>query len=178
MGAYLLIVAAVLSRVVVMPHLHWLNFTAVGGSLLYFGARRPIREAILPVLAFMAADYGLTVFGYGYPWHTSAYLITWVWYAAVIVLGRLLLSRQVSVTLVLTAPVIASTSFFLVSNYVVWVGTAMYPHTVGGLATCYVAALPFYRNDLLSTIAVTALAFGLPVLAHRMAEQRAHKLAA
>jgi hypothetical protein len=31
---------------------------------------------------------------------------------------------------------------------------------------------------VLSTTLVTGLAFGLPVLAHRMAEQRAHKLAA
>ncbi|HTW48693.1 MAG TPA: DUF6580 family putative transport protein [Acidobacteriaceae bacterium] len=178
MGAYLLIFAAVLSRVVVMPHLHWLNFTAVGGSLLYFGARRPLREAALPVLAMMASDYCLTVFGYGYSWHTSAYLITWVWYAAVLVLGRILLSRQMSVSRVLGAPVIASTSFFLVSNYAVWVGSVMYPHTLSGLTACYVAALPFYRNDALSTILVTALAFGLPVLARRMAEQRAQKLAA
>ena len=35
----------------------------------------------------MATDYYLTVFAYRYPWHTSAYLITWVWYAAVVVLG-------------------------------------------------------------------------------------------
>jgi hypothetical protein len=175
MGAYLLVVVAVLSRV--LPH-PWLNFTAVGGGLLFFGARRPLREAIWPVLAMMGTDVYLTTVFYHYPWHTSAYLVTWAWYAAVVVLGRVLLSRQVTVTRVLAAPVIASTSFFLISNYAVWVGGVMYPHTMGGLTACYVAGLPFYRNDVLSTVLVTGLAFGLPAMAHRMAEQRAHKLAA
>lgn len=175
MAAYLLIVLAVLSRVVPHP---WWNFTAVGAGLLFFGARRPLREMALPVLSLMATDFYLTVFTYHYPWHTSAYLITWAWYAAVVVLGWILLSRQVTVTRVIAAPVLASTSFFLVSNYAVWAGSTLYPHTFGGLGACYVAALPFYRNDLLSTTLITALAFGLPMLAHRLTEQRAHKLAA
>lgn len=175
MAAYLLIVLAVLSRVVPHP---WLNFTAVGAGLLYFGARRPLREMALPLLALMATDYYLTVFTYSYPWHASAYLITWVWYAAVVVLGRILLKRQVTVSRVIGAPVLASTSFFMVSNYAVWAGGTMYPHTLAGLGTCFVAALPYYRNDVLSTLLVTGLVFGLPMLARKMAEQRAHKLAA
>src|SRR5579875_2693270 len=116
MAAYLLIVMAVLSRVVPHP---WMNITAVGAGLLYFGARRPLRELALPVLSLMATDYYLTVCAYAYPWHTSAYLITWAWYAAVVVLGWILL-RRVSVTRLIAAPVIASTSFFAVSNYAVW----------------------------------------------------------
>jgi len=176
MGAYLLVVFAVLSRVI--PH-SWMNFTAVGGGLLYFGARRPLREGIWPVLALMATDFYLTVAFYHYPWHTSAYLITWAWYAAVVVLGRILLKDHLTVSRVIAAPVVASTSFFLISNYAVWIGSALYPHTVAGLGACYAAALPFYRNDVLSTTLVTGLAFGLPMLAHRLAEQRAHgKLAA
>ena len=175
MAAYLLIVLAVLSRVI--PHA-WMNFTAVGAGLLYFGARRPLREIALPVLSLMATDYYLTVFAYRYPWHTSAYLITWVWYAAVVVLGWILLRLQVTVARVIGATVLASTSFFLVSNYAVWVGRTMYPHTMAGLGACYLAGLPFYRNDVLSTGLITGLAFGLPILAKRLVELRAHKLAA
>ena len=176
MGAYLLILLAVLSRIV--PH-SWMNFTAVGGGLLYFGARRPLREAIWPVVALMATDVYLTIAFYHFPWHTSAYLITWAWYAAVIVLGRIILKDRITVSRVIAAPVIASTSFFLISNYAVWIGSILYPHSLAGLVACYAAALPFYRNDVLSTTLITGLAFGLPMLAHRLAEQRAHsKLAA
>ncbi len=174
MAAYLLLVLAVLSRVVPFPGM---NFTAVGAGLLFFGARRPLREMALPVLALMGTDVYLTVFAYHYPWHTSQYLISWAWYAGAIVLGRILL-RRVTVTRVVGAPVLASTSFFLISNYAVWVGGIMYPHTMGGLSACYAAALPFYRNDLVATTAITAVAFGVPVLMARMSESRAHKMAA
>ncbi len=174
MAAYLLLVLAVLSRVVPFPGM---NFTAVGAGLLFFGARRPLREMALPVLALMGTDFYLTVFMYHYPWHTSQYLITWAWYVGAIVLGRILL-RRVTVARVAGAPVLASTSFFLISNYAVWVGGGMYPHTMGGLGACYAAALPFYRNDLLATTAITAVAFGVPVLMARMSESRANKLAA
>jgi len=175
MAAYLLVVLAVLSRVVPFPGM---NFTAVGAGLLYFGARRPLREMALPLLALMGTDFYLTKFAYHYPWHTSGYLISWAWYAAVIVLGRILLKRKVTVTRVVGAPVLASTSFFMVSNYAVWAGSAMYPHTVAGLGACYVAALPFYRNDLVSTTLITAVAFGAEVLARKMAERREQKVAA
>jgi len=171
MGAYLLIVVSVLSRVIPHP---WMSFTAVGGGLLFFGARRPLREAVWPVLALMATDFYLTMFVYHYPWNTSEYLVTWAWYAGAVVLGRILLSKQVSVTRVIAAPVIASTSFFLISNYAVWLVSAMYPHTLVGLTACYAAGLAFYRNDVISTTLVTGLAFGLPAMARRMAEQRAH----
>ena len=46
MFAFLLILLAIVSRVA--PHPAWLNFTAVGGGLLYFGARRPLVQAVLP----------------------------------------------------------------------------------------------------------------------------------
>jgi len=178
MGAYLLILVAVLSRVVVSSHLLWLNFTAVGGSLLYFGARRPLRESVWAVLAMMGSDYLLTTYCYHYPWHTSQYLVTWGWYAAAIVLGSILLRRRMSTARLVAAPVLASTSFFAVSNFAVWAAWPTYPHTLAGLGACYVAGLPFYRNDLLSTVAVTAAAFGVEAMARRMAEQRQHRLAA
>jgi len=44
----------------------------------------------------------------------------------------------------------------------------MYSHDSTGLAACYVAALPFYRNDLISTTIVAGLAFGIPVLVRRL----------
>jgi len=167
MGAYLLVVFAVLSRVI--PH-SWMNFTAVGGGLLYFGARRPLREGIWPVLALMATDFYLTVFAYRMAFHAQDYLITWVWYLAALVLGSLLLRQRTTPLRVVSGAVLASTSFFAVSNYAVWVGSAMYPHTLGGLTACYAAALPFYRNDVISTLLVSGLAFGIEALVRHARE--------
>jgi hypothetical protein len=66
----------------------------------------------------------------------------------------------------------SSTSFFLLSNFVVWTSgsMSMYPHSLAGLGACYVAGLPFYRNDLVSTALTAGALFGLPVLAAHIAE--------
>jgi len=170
MAAYLLLVLAVLSRL--MPHPDWWNFTAVGGALLYFGARRSWREMLAPLAALMATDYVLTVFSYHYEFRWQAYVTTWGWYMAVMALGWILLHTRTTFLRVAAGVVLGPTSFFLVSNYGVWAAGDMYPRTLGGLITCYAAAIPFYRNDLVSTAIVAGLAFGAPVLVRRM--QRAH----
>jgi hypothetical protein len=53
----------------------------------------------------------------------------------------------------------ASTAYFLISNFGVWIGWGLYPHTREGLIACYVAALPYYRTSLLSTLVGGAVLF-------------------
>jgi len=170
MPAYLLLVLAILTRIV--PHHDWWNFTAVGGALLYFGARRSWREMLGPLAALMVTDYCLTVFSYHYSFVWTAYLTSWSWYLAAMILGRILLKSRTTWLRAGAAIVLGPTSFFLVSNYAVWVGGTMYPRTLSGLATCYAAAIPFYRNDMLSTAIVVGVAFGLPVLLRQMRRER------
>ena len=170
MFAFALIFAAVLSHV--LPH-PWISFTAVGGSLLVFGARRPLWQAVFPLALLAAADYYLTVYAYRYPFHTNAYLLTWAWYALAIVFGRVILRESQTAPRVIGAALLSSTSFFVVSNYAVWGGAgSFYAHTMAGLATCFVAAVPFYRNDVISTLLVVGLVFGLPALAARLTAER------
>jgi hypothetical protein len=178
MLAYLVLLAALLSRLLPpVLHLTAMNFTAVGGSLLFFGARRPRWQSAVAVAALMVTDYLLTVYAYHYAFHLRGYLVTWAWYAGVCLLGSGLL-RRVTVARVAVGALASATSFFVLSNFVVWVGN-MYPHTMSGLSACYVAALPFYRNDLVSTAIVAGVLFGLPVLATRLAMGRqAHVSAA
>jgi hypothetical protein len=168
MPAYLLLVVAILTRLI--PHPGWLNFTAVGGALLYFGARRPWREMLVPLAALMATDYFLTVYSYHYAFRWQGYLASWAWYLMAMALGLILLHAKTTFVRVAAGALLGPTSFFVVSNYSVWVSGSAYPYprTLGGLATCFAAGLPFYRNDLLSTAVVCGLAFGLPVLVRKM----------
>jgi hypothetical protein len=173
MPAYLLLLIAVLSRL--LPHAGLWNFTAVGGALLFFGARRSWREMLLPLAALMATDYLLTVFVYHYGFQWQAYMVTWGWYGMAMVLGRILLHARTSAVRVAAGVVLGPTSFFLVSNYVVWTSGWLYPRNLAGLFTCYVAGLPFYRNDLLSTALVAGVAFGVPAFVYNwnMAQAKA-----
>ena len=184
MLAYAVLLLAVFSRF--LPHLvhatAW-NFTAIGGGLLFFGSRMGssdsrgfTRSAAIKLAsalaALMATDYVLTVFVYQYPFHVSGYVVTWLWYAAVCLIGMGLLQKP-SVLRVGAGVLASSTAFFLLSNFMVWAGAgigAMYPRTLAGLTACYAAAIPFYRNDVVSTAITAGALFGLPVLAAKIAE--------
>ncbi len=168
MFAYLLLLVAVLSRL--LPHAGLWNFTAVGGALLYFGARRSWREMLAPLAALAATDYFLTVFVYHYAFQWQIYVPTWAWYVAAMALGQILLRSRTTFVRVAAGALLGPTSFFLLSNYAVWAVSGMYVKTLGGLGACYVAGLPFYRNGLVSTAIVAGLAFGVPVLVRRLNE--------
>jgi hypothetical protein len=178
MPAYLLLVLAILTRV--LPHHDLLNFTAVGGALLYFGARRSWREMLAPLAALMATDYFLTVYSYHYAFAWKDYVTSWAWAVAVMALGSILLKSKTTWLRLGAAVVLGPTSFFLISNYAVWVvsshatplATDMYSHSFSGLIACYAAGLPFYRNDLVSTAIIAGLAFGVPVLVRKARLQR------
>jgi hypothetical protein len=170
MAAYLVLLVAVLSRILPQAfHTTSVGFTAVGAGLLFFGARRSRWQAIIAVLALIGVDYYLTVYAYGFAFHASAYLATWIWYAAICLLGHQMLSGKLSVLKVGGAVLASSTSFFVLSNFMVWTG-GMYSHTLAGLGACYVAAIPFYANDTMSTALVAGALFGLPVLAASIAQ--------
>lgn len=170
MFSYFFVLLAMLTRI--LPH-PWFSFTAVGASLLVFGARRSPKWFVLPVLALAATDYYLTIFAYNYPFHVDAYLVTWAWYLAACFLGYWILRKRANAGRVLAASFASPTSFFLASNFAVWLGSEMYPHTMGGLMACFAAGLPFYRNDVLATTLLTSAVFGLPALAKHLMESRA-----
>jgi hypothetical protein len=179
MLAYFVLLLAVLSRF--LPHIFhataW-NFTAIGGGLLFFGSRMGTgftRGAALKLgsalAVLIATDYFLTVAVYQYAFQLSGYIVTWLWYAAVCLIGMGLLQKP-SILRVGAGVLASSTSFFLLSNFMVWAGSGiqMYPRSLAGLTACYTAAIPFYRNDLVSTAITAGALFGLPVLAAKIAE--------
>jgi hypothetical protein len=154
------------------------NFTAIGGGLLFFGSKMndsrssawmTAAKLASALAALIATDYYLTVFAFGYAFHPAAYLVTWMWYAAVCLLGMGILQKP-SVLKVAAGVLASATSFFILSNFAVWAGGALYPHSLAGLAACYTAAVPFYRNDVVSTAVTATALFGLPVLAAKIEE--------
>jgi hypothetical protein len=175
MIAYLLLLVAVLSRVI--PHAGWWNFTAVTGGLLYFGARRPWREMLAPLAALMATDCYLTIFRYpASTFRWQDYEFTWAWYLGAMMLGSILLRKRTTFARGTAGAILGPTSFFLVSNFGVWlVALNGYPHTFAGLGTCYLAGVPFYRNDLVATSIVLGVALGVPALVRRMNTSRAQE---
>ena len=146
---------AVLTRFI--PHL--LNFSPVFAALLFGGAHLKRRDAIWYPLALLAAsDVLLTTLVYRMRlgWGQS---ITWLAFAVVALIGCWLRKRE-TVARIGVAALAGPTAFFLISNFGVWLGWHMYPATWDGLATCYAAALPFYRNSLVASVVYSAVLFG------------------
>ena len=55
----------------------------------------------------------------------------------------------------------ASTVFFVITNFGVWAVGGLYPRTVLGLTECFVAALPFFGNQMAGDILFTGVLFAL-----------------
>ena len=66
---------------------------------------------------------------------------------------------------VATASVLAAVVFFLITNLAVWYGTDWYPRNGSGLATCYLAAVPFFKYSLAGNLFFSLGLFGTYELA-------------
>lgn len=154
---YLIFVLAVLTRLLFISHVP--EFTPVFGALLFTGARLRKRDSIwFPVTVLAICDWILTarVFHMEIRWAHSFTLLA---FAAMASIGDLL-RYKMSIWRFSSCAVGGSAAYFLISNFGVWLGWGIYPHTWGGLAACYLAALPYYRNSVVSTFVVGALLFG------------------
>ena len=162
MLAYLFVVVAVLWRVLLSLFPYPLGFAPVAASLLFFGARMEGKRMWIPLALLIGSDLYLTLQYYGYKL-TPDHFVTWAWYAAMLGLGTLLKENSKPLRVV-GASLTASISFFLASNFAVWLVYDMYPKTLEGLGMCYVAAIPFFRNGVAGDLLFTALFFATPVL--------------
>ncbi|HVP54555.1 MAG TPA: DUF6580 family putative transport protein [Candidatus Eisenbacteria bacterium] len=161
---FLAFAVAVHARFLPLPF----SFAPVTAALLYFGARRPRREMWIPVAALAAAGVYLSRSYYGYALSADL-LVTWAWYAGMVLLGGTLAHKS-SALRVGIASLTGSLSFFVVSNFAVWAVWNMYPKSLGGLMACYVAAVPFFRNAVVSDLFFAAAFFGIGYLVSQRQE--------
>ena len=65
-----------------------------------------------------------------------------------------------AVAVLLICTLTASLLFFVSTNFAVWLWSAHYEHSLGGLTICYVQALPFFRFTFLGDMMFMAALFG------------------
>jgi len=176
-----MIVLAALSRLLPLPP----NFAPIEAVALFGGALFASRRLafLVPLAAMLLSDVvlgfarGATYLDY---FTTTGYLpsllANYVCIAATVLLAFGLRGR-INGTRVLGYSLAGSVLFFLVSNFAVWL-TAFavpgYPACSAGLVPCYVAALPFFKTTVLSTLFYSALLFGgFALLRSRMPALRA-----
>jgi hypothetical protein len=159
-----MILLAALSRL--LPHPP--NFSPIEAIALFGGAyfAHRVWAVAVPLLAMLASDIALGLTMGGEYWsYVATSLSFWSVYACIAlscVLGFGLRGRVNGVR-VLGYGLAGSVLFFLVTNFAVWMtATPISGHNAcaTGLGPCYVAAIPFFKNTLLGTLAYSALLFG------------------
>jgi len=130
-----------------MPHLP--NFAPVGAIAIMAGMMFRWRRALwLPLAIIVLSDLVIGLYR-GFIW-------TWISLAIIPLAGVLIRHLPLSWRIPL-GTVSASLIFFIISNFGVWVTSGMYDHTLAGFVDCYVMALPFLRNTMISDLVFTSL---------------------
>ena len=148
--AFGLVLFGVILRVAPHP---W-NFAPVGAIALFAGAhfeRRAFGIAV-PLVTMFLGDLFIGLH--------SLMPVIYATYALIALFGMLLRDRRTSVPAIGSGVLASSVVFYLVTNFAVWAMGTTYAKTAAGLVTCYVAAIPFFGNTLVSDALFTAILFG------------------
>lgn len=119
-------------------------------AAVYLGRKTSL---IIPLLAMLASDIFLGFY--------DAKLMAFVYgsFALTVALGWLLKKKKwLAVSL---GSFLGSVIFFLLTNFAVWFFYEWYPKTAFGLWDCYLQALPFFKNTLLSSFVFSFSFFGV-----------------
>ena len=143
------------------------NFACLGALGLFAGCYMAGRKAyLIPVMALLVSDvvgqmFGVPGMGFYHPLVMAG---TYLAVGLSVPMGRLLRNSSTNgrarMGRLPMAAVAASTLFFLVSNFAVWMGP-WYPPTISGLVTCYRNAIPFYGYSLAGDLLFSAVVFGI-----------------
>jgi hypothetical protein len=144
------------------------NVTPIGAMALFGGAYFATRRTafLVPLAAMYLSDLALGFFVYDFGWFHGFMPFVYASFVVTVCLGFLVRRRLTPLT-VGGAALMSSVLFFIISNFGVWLVGNLYPKTLAGLLSCYVAAIPFFRNMLAGNAFYTLVLFGGFALAQR-----------
>ena len=142
-----LIIFTAITRIIPHPP----NFTPLIAVSLFSGMYFKKRFSFLiPLSIYIISDLILGV--------SDVSLFCWITIVFIYFLG-VILEKNYSFSKSLLFSFLSSILFFLITNFGVWL-MGWYPQNWQGLIQCYIAALPFFRNTLISAILYTTVLFG------------------
>lgn len=143
------IVIGVLSRL--LPHPP--NFTAMNAialfGVMYLGSR-------WLSLATVLASVFLTDMVLGF--HSTMSFV-YLSFGLIVLLGSLF-KEGISFHRLPLVSLVSSMLFFLVTNFGEWITGTLYPKTLNGLVLCYLAAIPFFCNQIVGDLCYGAVLYG------------------
>ena len=154
---YLLTLVVAASRL--FPHPP--NVACVGALGLFAGCYLAGKRAYLvPLVALLISDVIGHVFrvpGMGF-YHPLSMAMVYLAVVSAVPIGRWM-HRHQGLLRIPAGSLAASSLFFLISNFGVWLGP-WYPTTGSGLLACYTSAIPFFGYTMAGDLMFTAILFG------------------
>jgi hypothetical protein len=173
LGFIAIVLVCALMRLIPHPP----NFTPMLAIALFAGAKSPHRGLayFVPVLALLLSDFLLGM--HNLMWVVAACLIVTTLIGSWSERHFASKTGYQRVGVWALSGLVASVLFFLITNIGVWAASEMYPHTGEGLWTCFVMALPFFHNQIVSTWVFAGVLFVMwdaivPVFARASARAR------
>lgn len=136
----------ILSRII--PHLP--NSTAMAFASLMLGFMLSRTYAILFVIFMGVVADTILAYLHGFPAFGLWSIFTYSGYLMTMFLGSF--SHRLTTQRVLIYLLGTSSFFWLWTNFGVWLISGLYSKTIYGLVACYIAALPFLRNEFLGDL--------------------------
>lgn len=167
MLAVLLVFVCAFFRIIPHPP----NFAPVGATAVLAGrTMKPLTAIAVTVSAMFLADLALAWI-HDFPPLGLGTLFIYGGFAAQVLIARALRKDRGGA---IAAALAGATVFFVLSNFGVWAVGTLYPPTLGGLAACYLAAIPFYIATLIGDVLWTiTLVLGWRAIAERLIRHRA-----
>ena len=133
---------------------HYPNFTAIGAVALFGGAyfTKKWLAFIVPLAALFLTD--LIIGFYSQMW------VVYLSFMLIVVIGMSLQGTKKPGKVIL-ASISASVSFFVITNFVMWYGSSLYPQNFTGIMESYTAAIPFFSYTLLGDLFYVGIMFGV-----------------
>ena len=101
-------------------------------------------------IPFLLLAFAITDFFIGF--HS---LLVWTWGGLALI--SLISKFSNSILSRLFLSFVGAVIFYIISNFGVWFSGSLYQYSIEGLIQCYIMALPFFTNTLLSTIIFSLL---------------------
>ncbi len=151
MLVYGLIVLTIISRL--FPHPF--NFTSVGSLSLFAGAFLPLQVAwIVPIFTLFVSD-AMTGF-----YNPVVMAFVYIGFACCTLIGRSILARSQNPIRLFISSLSSAITFFIISNFGVWICGDYYPITIDGLVNCYLRGIPYLKNTIAGDVLYSFFLFG------------------
>ena len=151
---FLLILSIIIAGATLRLLPHWPNFTPIAAMALFGGTYLKRKELayIIPLVAMFLSDAIIGFHEVMVPVYASFLIIVFI---------GLRLRSRVNPVNVVSASLLSSLLFFLITNLASWL-TGMMPYSPGfpGLVQAYIAGLPFFFNGLMGDLFFNGLFFG------------------